>query len=115
MRSALVKRLYCAVCAVFIGVLSTDPREGSLQQRVLLSVWYGLRGSLYLLLVGVLQHHCVILWAMSTPHNEGFHRGLLSLRGPLGRPASQGVHRSSCFSDRNSLSLSHATSLRVFS
>ena len=23
MRSALVKRLYCAVCAVFVGVLST--------------------------------------------------------------------------------------------
>ena len=25
MRSALVERLYCAVCAVFIGVLSTHP------------------------------------------------------------------------------------------
>ena len=25
MRSALVKRLYCAVCAVFMGVLSTLP------------------------------------------------------------------------------------------
>ena len=32
-------------------------------------------------------------------HNESFHRGLLSRRGPLGRPAPQGVHRSSCFSD----------------
>ena len=41
-----------------VGAL--DPRESSLQQRVLLYVRYGLRGSLYLLLVGVQQYHCVI-------------------------------------------------------
>ena len=32
------------------------------------------------------------------PHNEGFHRGLLSRRGPLVRRASLAGHRSSCLS-----------------
>ena len=31
-------------------------------------------------------------------HHEGFHRGLLSLRGPPGRPASLAGRRSSCLS-----------------
>ena len=43
-----------------------EPLESSSQQRVMLSVRSGLRGSLYLLLVGVLQDHCVVLWAVST-------------------------------------------------
>ena len=43
-----------------------DPWEGSLQLRVLLFLRSGLRESLLLLLVGVLQYHCVILWAVST-------------------------------------------------
>ena len=36
------------------------------------SVRSGLRGSLYLLLVGVLQYHCVILWAVSTFTTKAF-------------------------------------------
>ena len=40
-------------------------RESSLQQRVLMFLRSGLRGSLYLLLVGVLQCHCVMLWTVS--------------------------------------------------
>ena len=32
----------------------------------------GLRGSLYLLLVGVLQYHCVMLWAVSTLITKAF-------------------------------------------
>ena len=47
---------------------------------------------------GGLQHHCATLWAMSTLKNEGLHRGLLSLRGPLRRPASLAGRRSSCLS-----------------
>ena len=35
MRSALVKRLYCAVCAVFMGVLSTATPSGDRTLRVL--------------------------------------------------------------------------------
>ena len=63
--------------------LFSDPREGSLQQRVLLCVRSGLGESLLLLLVGVLQCHCVMLWTVSTFINEGVHHGLLSLRGYL--------------------------------
>ena len=44
----------------------------SLQQRVLLSVRSGLRGSLHLLLVGGLQYHCVVLWALSTLIRNAF-------------------------------------------
>ena len=65
-----------------VGVL--DPREGRLQQRVLLNVRSGLRGFLHLLLVGVHLRH------------EGFHRGLLSRRGLLVLPTLLGGLRSSC-------------------
>ena len=66
--------------------------KGSLQQRVLLLfLTSGLRESLLLLLVGVLQCHCVILWSCVHLHNEGIHRGLLSRRGLLVRPTLLGV------------------------
>ena len=57
-------------CWFVVGAL--DPREGSLQQRVLLFLRSGLRGSLYLLLVGVPQYHCVVLWAVSTFTTKAF-------------------------------------------
>ena len=45
-----------------------------------------------------LRHHYMILWAVSHPHNEGLHRGLLPRRGPSVRSAPLACHRSSCFS-----------------
>ena len=65
-----------------------DPREGSLQQLVLLSVRSGLRKSLLLLLVGVLQCHCVMLWIVSTFTMKAFiaascHCGVLLVRPTL--------------------------------
>ena len=49
------------------------------------------------------------------PHNEGFHRGLLSRRGRLVRPTPRGVPILVCLYRMVSLSLSHAASLRVLS
>ena len=57
--SVLVLQSHFVVGHDSVGVLG--PREGGLQQRVLLYVRSGLRGSLYLLLVGVRQYHCVVL------------------------------------------------------
>ena len=56
----------------WFAVGALDPRESCSQQRVLLSVRSGLRGSLHLLLVGGLQYHCAVLWAVSTLETKAF-------------------------------------------
>ena len=48
--------------------------------------------------VGGLQHHCVVLRAVSTLLVRVFKRGLKPRRGPLVRPTLLGGHRSSCLS-----------------
>ena len=73
------------------SVVRFDPWEGSLQQRVLLCVRSGLRGSLYLLLVGVPQMPLCDAMDCVHLHNESLHRGRLSLRGPLVLPTLLGV------------------------
>ena len=61
-----VARLWLPPTSLLSAVGALDPQEGSLQQRVLLLfLRSGLRESLLLLLVGVLQCHCVILWTVS--------------------------------------------------
>ena len=61
----------------WFAVNAPDPRENSLQQRVLLSVRSGLKSALFMLLAGGLQYHCVMLWAVP-PSQRG-----LSSRPPV--------------------------------
>ena len=95
------------------------PREGSLQ-RVLLTVRSGLRG--FAVPVARLRSQIPLCDTLGCvhPQNEAFHRGLLSLCGPLVLLTPQAGHRSSCvpvssdFSD-GSLCFMHALCYMSFS
>ena len=78
-----------------VGAL--DPREGSLQQGVLLYVRYGLKGSLYVLLIRALQYHCMIselcppsqLRLTSRPPVTAWSCGSSDIAGRTGCPHSR--------------------------
>ena len=67
---------HCALLDRWLAVSARAPRSCSLQQRVLLTVRTGLRGSLPLLSVGGVQHHsnttCMLLWAASTSITKAY-------------------------------------------
>ena len=58
---------------------------------MLLLLRSGLRESLLLLLVGVLQCHCAMFWTVSTFRMEAYTAPSWSLRGPLVVPTLLGV------------------------
>ena len=70
---------------LWFAVGARAPRSCSSQQRVLLTVGTGLRGSLPLRSVGGFHHRSnttVCFSGLCPPLNEGLHRGLLPRRGP---------------------------------
>ena len=82
----------------WFAVDAQGPREGSLQQRVLLTVRSGLRG--FAVPVARLRFPIPLCDTLGCvhPQHESFHRGLLSLRGPLVLLTPHAGHRSSCLS-----------------